>query len=130
MQGVELVTGRPFLSPDTVADISQGRAGSIAHKQIFINDLIDGLVLALDRDLGFAILNLGGGKKVSVLEMISLLEKTLEVPAEIEWLPAQVGDVRRTWSDTTAAREALGFEPRVSFAEGIERFVDWLQEQP
>jgi UDP-glucuronate 4-epimerase len=95
----------------------------------YIDDLVEGLVRALDRDLGFAILNLGGGKKASVLEMIDLLQKTLGVPAQIEWLPAQVGDVRRTWADITAAREALAFEPRVDLAEGIERFVAWLREQ-
>jgi UDP-glucuronate 4-epimerase len=95
----------------------------------YIDDLVEGLVLALDHDLGFAILNLGGGKKASVLEMIDLLQKTLGVPAQIEWVPAQVGDVRRTWADVTAAREALTFEPRVCLAEGIERFVAWLREQ-
>jgi UDP-glucuronate 4-epimerase len=92
----------------------------------YVDDLVDGLVKAIDRDLGFAILNFGGGRKVSVLEVIGLLEKTLRVPAEIDWLPAQTGDVRRTWSDTSAAREALGFEPQVSLEEGIGRFADWL----
>jgi len=92
----------------------------------YVDDLVDGLVKAIDRDLDFAILNFGAGRKITVLEVIELLEKTLKVPAEIEWLPAQTGDVRRTWSDTRAAREALGFEPQVSFEEGIARFVDWL----
>ena len=96
----------------------------------YIDDLVDGLVRALDRDLGFAILNLGNGGKISVLGVIELLEKTLKVPAQIEWLPAQTGDVRRTWSDTTAARKALGFEPKVSIDEGIARFADWLRGQP
>jgi len=92
----------------------------------YIDDLVDGLVKAIDRDLGFAILNFGAGRKVSVLEVIEMLEKTLQVSARIEWLPAQTGDVRRTWSDTSAAREALGFEPRISLEEGIRRFADWL----
>jgi UDP-glucuronate 4-epimerase len=92
----------------------------------YVDDLVDGLVRAIDRDLGFAILNFGAGRKVTVLEVIELLEKTLKVSAEIEWLPRQTGDVRRTWSDTSAAREALGFEPQVSLEEGITRFADWL----
>jgi UDP-glucuronate 4-epimerase len=95
----------------------------------FVDDLVEGLIKAADKDLGFAILNIGGGRKISVLEVIKVLEKALGVTAEIEWLPMQVGDVRRTWSDTTAAREALGFQPRISFEEGIERFVKWLREQ-
>jgi UDP-glucuronate 4-epimerase len=92
----------------------------------YVDDLVDGLVKAIDRDLGFAILNFGGGRKVTVLEVIELLEKTLKVSAEIEWLPAQTGDVRRTWADTGAAREALEFDPQVSLEEGLTRFTDWL----
>jgi UDP-glucuronate 4-epimerase len=92
----------------------------------FVDDLVDGLVAAIDRDLGFAILNFGGGRQVSVLEVVKLLEHELKVSAELEWLPAQTGDVRRTWADIEAAKNALGYEPRTSFEEGIERFVDWL----
>ncbi len=93
----------------------------------YVDDLVDGLVKAIDRDLGFSILNFGAGRQVAVLELIKLLEKTLKVSAAIEWLPAQTGDVRRTWSDIGAAREALGFEPQISFEEGITRFADWLR---
>ncbi len=92
----------------------------------YVDDLVDGLVKSIDRDLGFAILNFGSGRKVTLLEVIELLEKTLKVPAEIEWLPTQTGDVRCTWSDTRAAREALGFEPQIFLEEGIARFADWL----
>ncbi len=92
----------------------------------YVDDLVDGLVKAIDRDLDFTILNFGAGRKVTVLEVIELLEKTLRVPAEIEWLPAQTGDVRRTWADTRAAREALEFEPQITLEEGIARFADWL----
>ena len=92
----------------------------------FVDDLVDGLVRALDRDLGFAILNLGAGRQVSVLEVVKLLEQELSLTAELEWLPAQLGDVRRTWADIEAAREALGYAPRTSFEEGIGRFAEWL----
>jgi UDP-glucuronate 4-epimerase len=92
----------------------------------FVDDLVDGLVRAVDRDLGFAILNFGAGRKVTVLEVIEFLKETLQSSAEIQWLPAQTGDVRRTWADIDAAREAIGFEPRVSIEEGIARFAHWL----
>jgi UDP-glucuronate 4-epimerase len=92
----------------------------------YVGDLVDGLVKAIDRDLGFAILNFGAGRKVTVLEVVEMLEKTLKVSAEIEWLPAQTGDVRRTWANTDAARKALGFDPQVSLEEGLTRFADWL----
>jgi UDP-glucuronate 4-epimerase len=104
--------------------------GSSLRDFTFIDDLVDGLLRALDTDLGFAILNLGAGRRVSVLEVVKLLEQQLQVSARIEWLPHQVGDVRRTWADIGAARDLLGYAPHVSFEEGIERFVRWLEETP
>ena len=92
----------------------------------FVDDLVDGLVRALDHDLGFAILNFGAGRQVSVLEVVKLLERELGVPADLEWLPAQTGDVRRTWADIEAARTALGYAPKTSLEEGIGLFAEWL----
>jgi len=92
----------------------------------FVADLVDGLTAALDGDLGFAILNFGAGRQVSVLEIVRLLEKALQTTAELDWQPAQTGDVRRTWADISAAQEALGYAPKVSIEAGIERFVEWL----
>jgi len=94
----------------------------------FVGDLVDGLVRALDRDLGFRILNLGAGQPVVLLDVIRALESALGISAEIDWLPRQPGDVSRTWADTGAAREALGYAPATSLAEGIARFVAWLRE--
>ena len=83
---------------------------------------------ALDVDLGFAILNLGSGRKISVLEVVKILERSLSLHAEIEWLPPQVGDVKRTWADIGAAHEALGYAPSVPFEAGVRRFIAWLDE--
>lgn len=104
--------------------------GSSLRDFTFVDDLVDGLVRALDCDLGYAILNFGAGRKISVLEVVKLLEQSLGVQAEIEWLPAQTGDVPRTWADITAARESLGYLPHVDFEEGVRRFVAWLNDAP
>jgi UDP-glucuronate 4-epimerase len=94
----------------------------------YVDDLVDGLVRALDRDLGFAILNLGAGRTVTVLEVVKQLEQALGVDAEIEWRPRERGDVSRTWADVSAAHAALGYAPGVAFETGIRRFVAWLRE--
>jgi len=96
----------------------------------FVDDLVDGLVRAVDRDLGFAILNFGAGRQIPLLEVVKRLEAELGVAARIEWLPAQTGDVPRTWADVSAARAALGYDPAVPFEQGVRRFAAWLREQP
>jgi len=93
----------------------------------FIDDVVDGVVRAIDRPLGYAILNFGAGRQVSVIETVKLLEQELKTTARIEWLPAQVGDVRRTWADIEAARQALGYAPMVPIETGIGRFVEWMR---
>lgn len=95
----------------------------------FIDDVVDGLCRAVDTDLGYAILNFGAGGKIKVLEMVEQLERALGVSADIDWQPLQTGDVPRTWADVRAARAALGYEPKVAFPDGIDRFVAWLKQR-
>jgi len=94
----------------------------------YVDDLVDGLVRALDSGLAFEVLNLGAGRTVTVLEVVELLERALGRRARIDWLPRQTGDVSRTWADITAARELLGYAPRVPLEDGIARFVTWLEK--
>jgi UDP-glucuronate 4-epimerase len=101
--------------------------GSSLRDFTFVGDLVEGLVRALDRDLGFRILNLGAGQPVVLRDVIHALERALGIQARIDWLPRQTGDVTRTWADTTAAREALGYAPSTPLDAGIARFVTWLR---
>ncbi len=104
--------------------------GSSLRDFTFVADTVDGIVRALDRDLGFSILNLGAGRTVSVKQVIETLEKNLETVARIEWLPKQTGDVSRTWANIDAAKESLGYEPNTQLEEGVGAFVEWLRKQP
>ncbi|HME71089.1 MAG TPA: NAD-dependent epimerase/dehydratase family protein [Myxococcota bacterium] len=103
--------------------------GSTVRDFTYVHDLVDGLVRALDRPLGFSILNFGAGRMCSVLEVVRLLEKALGITAKIEWLPRQIGDVSRTFADISAAREVLGYAPKTPLDVGIEHFAQWLKER-
>lgn len=100
--------------------------GTATRDFTYVDDLVEALVRALDAGLGFAILNFGAGRTVKLLDVIAELERTLGVPARIEWLPRQTGDVSRTWADASAAAQALGWEPKVALEEGVSRFSAWL----
>lgn len=101
--------------------------GSAVRDFTFVEDLVTGLVAALDRPLGFALVNFGAGRTISVNAVVETLEKALGVPARVERGPRQPGDVSRTWADVRVARERLGYEPQTPFEEGIDRFVAWLR---
>ncbi len=103
--------------------------GSAVRDFTYVDDLVSGLVAALDRHEGYAVMNFGAGRMVSVLDVVRELERALGVSAKIEFLPAQTGDVSRTWADISLAKRALGYAPRISLEEGIARFVAWWKEQ-
>lgn len=103
--------------------------GTAQRDFTYIDDLVEGLVGAIDRDLGFAILNFAGGRTVTVLEVVAALERELGITAEIDWQPERTGDVHRTWGDISAARASLGYQPRVGFDDGIRRMAAWLRER-
>ena len=101
--------------------------GSSLRDFTYVDDLVEGLVRAVDTDLGFELLNFGAGRQVSVSQVVSALEAELGVKARIEFLPPQVGDVPRTWADVSRAEDRLGYRPAVAFEEGIARFCAWLR---
>jgi UDP-glucuronate 4-epimerase len=106
--------------------------GSTRRDYTFIRDIVDGVVRALDwtTEPGrYGVFNLGESRTISLSEMIGTLERALGVEAKIDRLPAQPGDVERTWADIARAREVLGYNPSTTFEEGIDEFVRWLKVQ-
>jgi len=106
--------------------------GATRRDYTYVADTVDGVVRALDwteTPGRYGVFNLGESRTVSLSEMIETLEHALDVKAEITRLPAQPGDVERTWADIARAREVLGYNPSTTFEEGIEQFVRWLKAQ-
>jgi UDP-glucuronate 4-epimerase len=101
--------------------------GSTRRDYTHIDDIVPGVLAALDRPLGFEIINLGESRTVELRELIALLEKATGKTARIRRLPPQPGDVPVTFADITKARRLLDYNPRVPIEEGIARFVDWYE---
>jgi UDP-glucuronate 4-epimerase len=102
--------------------------GSTRRDYTYIDDVVDGLVAALDLAPGFEIVNLGGAETTSLTELVSLLAGELGVEPRLEFLPPQPGDVPITYADVAKAGRLLGYAPRVPIREGVKRFVAWYRE--
>ncbi len=100
--------------------------GSARRDFTYIDDIVDGVVRAIDRPGGCRIYNLGRGETVTVLETIRTIEEALGKKGLLEFGPASRGDVSLTSADITSARQELGYAPRVSLREGVARYVAWL----
>jgi len=105
--------------------------GTTRRDYTFIDDIIAGVRSAIDYEATeYEVINLGESRTVELRELISLLEKELDMNAIIDRQPLQPGDVPQTFADITKARRILGYDPRVPIEEGIQRFVEWWRERP
>ena len=102
--------------------------GDLQRDFTYIDDIVEGFALAINTPLGFEVLNIGNGAPVELMDFVVLLEKELGVVAKKNMLPMQQGDVFHTYADTSRAKEMLGFEAKINFEEGVQRFVEWYKE--
>ncbi len=71
------------------------------------------------------IFNVGNGISISLMRFIELLEKEFKKEAIKEYLPMQLGDVQKTFSDIKNIDNWIGFKPKISIENGIKKFVNW-----
>ena len=82
-----------------------------------------------ENDNVYEIINLGNSSPVSLKDMINTIGEVLNKEPKILELPMQPGDVERTYADITKAKKLLGYDPKTSFKEGIQKFVEWYKNQ-
>lgn len=106
--------------------------GTTSRDYTYIDDIVDGIQKSCkycmsNKDV-YEILNIGNSSPVSLREMIETIGKALGKIPKIKQLPMQPGDVDRTYADVSKAKKMIGYEPKVSFEQGIKNFVEWYKQ--
>jgi UDP-glucuronate 4-epimerase len=101
--------------------------GASRRDYTYIDDIVAGVLAAIDRPLKYDVINLGGAHTTSLRELIGLLEESLGIPAQLDLQPFQPGDMPLTSADVTHAGEVLGYAPRTPIREGLGKFADWIR---
>ena len=101
--------------------------GSMMRDFTYIDDIVAGVLAAVDRCDGYHIYNLGNSNPVSLCDLIGAIEGALGKKAVIQPNPVQPGDVERTYADIVLARQDLCFEPGTDVQTGLDRFVGWFR---
>jgi UDP-glucuronate 4-epimerase len=127
--------GRPDMAPfkfiDRVSrgvEIQQFGDGSSSRDYTYIDDIVDGIVRALDRPHKYEVFNLGKGSGTSLKQFIDLVQEHTKQDAIIKVMPDQPGDVPYTCANVSKAYSMLGYKSKVSFDDGIRRTVEWYNE--
>ncbi len=112
--------------------------GDMYRDFTYIDDIVEGIVRVIGKppETGgngakHKVFNIGNNSPEKLSIFIEILEKALrkaidrDITARKEFLPMQPGDVPRTYADTTALEQAVGFKPSTGIEEGLTKFVEW-----
>ena len=102
--------------------------GTTKRDYTYIDDIIQGIKLAIENLNGYEVFNLGESRTIMLKELIALNEKEIGKKANIEKLPLQPGDVEQTYADISKAKEMLGYNPQYDIEEGMKNFINWLKK--
>lgn len=102
--------------------------GSQFRQFIYVEDLADGAVLALKSIAKNKKYNLDGGEKVTIKQIAETIQKILG-NVKIEYIPARPGDFPGKEVSSELAKKELGWIPKVSFEEGVRRYIDWYKKR-
>ena len=94
----------------------------------YVGDIVAANLAAMHHGHPGAWYNLGGGTRVTVNQVLRMLEQIMDRPANVIYQARQFGDAAHTAADTTAARNDLEFAPRYAWADGLRLEAEWLTE--
>jgi len=115
-----LAEGRPF---ELYGDGTQSRSFT------YVDDAVEATILAMELAAPGVVYNVGGGEEVSMLHVIAALQEISGRPLELVEAGWREGDAKRTAADTLRIRVDTGWEPKTSFAEGLEAQWRWAADR-
>lgn len=101
--------------------------GSTKRDFTYIDNIIDGILAAINSCCGYEIYNLGSSNPIRLDELIKQIENVLGKKASVNYQPSQPGDVIQTYADITKAKSRLGYEPKTPLCLGLASFAEWLR---
>jgi dTDP-L-rhamnose 4-epimerase len=112
-------------------DINIFEDGRETRDFVYIDDVTDAVILGINKDeANYHSFNVGSGERTDVLTVANTLKDKYKKDVKINVSGNyRLGDIRHNLGDLAFIKEKLGYEPRVSFKDGISMFVDWVEHQ-
>ena len=102
--------------------------GKMERDFTYVDDIVSGVVAAIDKNYDEEIFNLGCGKTEQLMDYIRLVEESVGKKADMEFLPMQKGDALKSAADISKATKMLGYEPKTQIKDGVPKFVAWYRQ--
>ncbi len=127
--------GRPDMMAYLVLDnIFHGKEvpvynnGQMHRDWTYVDDIVQGLLAAADRPLGYEVINLGRGKPTLLADFVRLIEEQAGQVSNLIDRPMPPADMEYTYANIDRARELLGYVPTITVEQGVREFWLWYQD--
>lgn len=101
--------------------------GNMARNFTYIDDIVSGTIIVLDKCKGYDIMNIGGDRSEKLTRYIEVIEESVGKKAKKKMMPMQPGDVSVTVADIQKLRK-IGWNPTTRIEKGIKNFVEWYRD--
>ena len=127
--------GRPDMMPFIVTDSIVNRreivlfdGGQMKRDWTYIDDIVGGVINALDKPMDYEVINLGRGEPVLMTDFVEIIEGLVGRKAILSTPPAPLSEPKITFADIDKARRLLGYNPQTSLTGGLCKFWEWYQQ--
>ena len=120
----------PFMITDKIVKgetITLFDAGDMQRDWTFVDDIVAGVVAAVDRPLGYEVINLGRGEPVLMRDFVTMIEQLTSKQARLDTPPAPASEPKVTFANIDKARRLLGYAPQTSVQTGLAKLWDWYR---
>ncbi len=111
------------------ASISCWGTGTASREFLYVEDAADGIVTATEKLDTPDPINLGTNMEITIKDLVELIAKLCKFTGKIEWDPTQPDGQPRRCLDTSKAKQAMGWQAKVGFEEGLRKTIEWFEQQ-
>lgn len=102
--------------------------GSQTRDFIFVSDVVDATVAALQKNLKDRVFNIASGSEITILELAKAIQRIAGSRSELKFCPPQTGDIARSVADISKARNEMGSIARTPLPDGLSTTIKWLAQ--
>jgi UDP-glucuronate 4-epimerase len=128
--------GRPDMMPFRVMNcavngtpIQLFDGGRMRRDWTYVEDIIHGVVAALERPLGYTVINLGRGNPIWMTDFVKIIAQLVGKEVIVEEVPAPPSEPKINYADITKGRQLLGYEPHITVVDGLTEMWRWYQRE-
>lgn len=122
----------PFIFMDAIyhnRPITVYGDGSAIRDFTYIEDIVQGVINAVDMPVGYEIVNIGRGEPIVLNDFIATLESVMQQKADIKYVSVFSGDVPKTHAAIEKAQKLFNYMPQTSLRHGLEKMYEWYQNE-